>query len=128
MCISSCHDQICPLSIAPFGDAYEKIGTIQRRLAWPLHKDDTLFQSGRPTGLNIYFIFPSQISLLEDVVYFPLNVSNFSSIFLYYLREVFTVSQYHDLKISGFAYQSRSTGSSCSFRCFVIDRFITYLL
>ncbi|KAF8269727.1 hypothetical protein EI94DRAFT_1573166, partial [Lactarius quietus] len=41
----------------PFGDAYEKIGTIQRRLAWPLHKDDTLFQSGRPTGLNIYFIF-----------------------------------------------------------------------
>ncbi|KAI0274343.1 hypothetical protein BGY98DRAFT_920836, partial [Russula aff. rugulosa BPL654] len=34
---------------------YEKIGTIQRRLAWPLHKDDTLFQSGRPTGLNIYF-------------------------------------------------------------------------
>ncbi|KAI0258797.1 hypothetical protein BC834DRAFT_834740 [Gloeopeniophorella convolvens] len=40
---------------APFGDAYEKIGTIQRRLAWPLHKDDTLFQSGRPTGLDIYF-------------------------------------------------------------------------
>ncbi|KAI0058641.1 hypothetical protein BV25DRAFT_1810314, partial [Artomyces pyxidatus] len=40
----------------PFGDAYEKIGTIQRRLAWPLHKDDTLFQSGRPTGLNIYFV------------------------------------------------------------------------
>ncbi|KAN0135339.1 hypothetical protein V8E53_006904, partial [Lactarius tabidus] len=30
--------------------------TIQRRLAWPLHKDDTLFQSGRPTGLNIYFL------------------------------------------------------------------------
>ena len=43
------------MSTAPFGDAYEKIGTIQRRLAWPLHKDDTLFQSGRPTGLNIYF-------------------------------------------------------------------------
>ena len=43
------------LLTAPFGDAYEKIGTIQRRLAWPLHKDDTLFQSGRPTGLNIYF-------------------------------------------------------------------------
>jgi hypothetical protein len=68
--ISSCRDQFCPISIAPFGDAYEKIGTIQRRLAWPLHKDDTLFQSGRPTGLNIYFIFPSQISLLEDVAYF----------------------------------------------------------
>ncbi|PFH51762.1 hypothetical protein AMATHDRAFT_141925, partial [Amanita thiersii Skay4041] len=39
----------------PFGVTYEKIGTIQRRLAWPLHKDDTLFRSGRPTGLNIYF-------------------------------------------------------------------------
>ncbi|KAH9963560.1 hypothetical protein BC827DRAFT_1128734, partial [Russula dissimulans] len=48
-----------PTIIAPFGDAYEKIGTIQRRLAWPLHKDDTLFQSGRPTGLNIYFAFYS---------------------------------------------------------------------
>ncbi|EIM84465.1 uncharacterized protein STEHIDRAFT_61381, partial [Stereum hirsutum FP-91666 SS1] len=41
--------------IVPFGVTYEKIGTIQRRLAWPLHKDDTLLQSGRPTGLNIYF-------------------------------------------------------------------------
>ncbi|EKM83253.1 hypothetical protein AGABI1DRAFT_34820, partial [Agaricus bisporus var. burnettii JB137-S8] len=44
-------------TIVPFGVTYEKIGTIQRRLAWPLHKDDTLFRSGRPTGLNIYFIF-----------------------------------------------------------------------
>ncbi|KAG1797623.1 uncharacterized protein BJ212DRAFT_1289521, partial [Suillus subaureus] len=34
-----------------------KIGTIQRRLAWPLHKDDTLSRSGRPTGLNIYYFF-----------------------------------------------------------------------
>ena len=42
-------------TIVPFGVTYEKIGTIQRRLAWPLHKDDTLSQSGRPTGLNIYF-------------------------------------------------------------------------
>ncbi|KAJ7330361.1 hypothetical protein DFH08DRAFT_709017, partial [Mycena albidolilacea] len=25
--------------------------------AWPLHKDDTLFRSGRPTGLNIYALF-----------------------------------------------------------------------
>ncbi|KAI0706169.1 hypothetical protein BC835DRAFT_1260740 [Cytidiella melzeri] len=40
--------------IVPFGVTYEKIGTIQRRLAWPLHKDDTLSRSGRPTGLNIY--------------------------------------------------------------------------
>ncbi|KAI0694333.1 hypothetical protein BC835DRAFT_1011783 [Cytidiella melzeri] len=41
-------------SNVPFGVTYEKIGTIQRRLAWPLHKDDTLSRSGRPTGLNIY--------------------------------------------------------------------------
>ncbi|KIJ13069.1 hypothetical protein PAXINDRAFT_81762, partial [Paxillus involutus ATCC 200175] len=45
-----------PPLIAPFGVAHDKIGTIQRRLAWPLHKDDTLFRSGRPTGLNIYFL------------------------------------------------------------------------
>ncbi|RPD73338.1 hypothetical protein L226DRAFT_465624, partial [Lentinus tigrinus ALCF2SS1-7] len=43
-------------SNVPFGVTYEKIGTIQRRLAWPLHKDDTLSRSGRPTGLNIYFL------------------------------------------------------------------------
>ncbi|KAI0342802.1 hypothetical protein BDW22DRAFT_1330254 [Trametopsis cervina] len=43
----------------PFGVTYEKIGTIQRRLAWPLHKDDTLSRSGRPTGLNIYALFYS---------------------------------------------------------------------
>ncbi|KAI0812661.1 hypothetical protein BC629DRAFT_1263258, partial [Irpex lacteus] len=41
----------------PFGVTYEKIGTIQRRLAWPLHKDDTLSRSGRPTGLNIYYFY-----------------------------------------------------------------------
>ncbi|KAJ8590103.1 hypothetical protein M405DRAFT_180774, partial [Rhizopogon salebrosus TDB-379] len=45
-------NNICPLR----GDI-RKIGTIQRRLAWPLHKDDTLSRSGRPTGLNIYFAF-----------------------------------------------------------------------
>ena len=44
------------ITSVPFGVTYEKIGTIQRRLAWPLHKDDTLSRSGRPTGLNIYFI------------------------------------------------------------------------
>ena len=38
----------------PLRGVIRKIGTIQRRLAWPLHKDDTLFRSGRPTGLNIY--------------------------------------------------------------------------
>ncbi|KAF8576689.1 hypothetical protein K439DRAFT_1366530, partial [Ramaria rubella] len=42
--------------IVPFGVTYEKIGTIQRRLAWPLHKDDTLLQSGRSSDRNIYFL------------------------------------------------------------------------
>ncbi|KAF8604648.1 hypothetical protein BDV93DRAFT_574255, partial [Ceratobasidium sp. AG-I] len=42
-----------------FGVTYTKIGTIQRRLAWPLHKDDTLVQSGRSTDRNIYFAFYS---------------------------------------------------------------------
>jgi len=41
----------------PLRSDIRKIGTIQRRLAWPLHKDDTLFQSGRPSGLNIYCSF-----------------------------------------------------------------------
>ncbi|KAI8996506.1 hypothetical protein BD414DRAFT_408423 [Trametes punicea] len=45
------------LITVPFGVTYEKIGTIQRRLAWPLHKDDTLSRSGRPTGLKIYLPF-----------------------------------------------------------------------
>jgi hypothetical protein len=41
--------------IVLLGVTYTKIGTIQRRLAWPLHKDDTLVQSGRSTDRNIYF-------------------------------------------------------------------------
>ena len=47
--------------VVPFGVTYEKIGMIQRRLAWPLHKDDTLSRSGRPTGLNIYFSVSASI-------------------------------------------------------------------
>jgi hypothetical protein len=91
--ISSCGDQFCLTSITPFGDAYEKIGTIQRRLAWPLHKDDTLFQSGRPTGLNIYFIFPSQISLLEDVAYFLCMFRTSLPQYLFFIHERrFTIS------------------------------------
>ncbi|KAJ7652261.1 hypothetical protein B0H17DRAFT_958027, partial [Mycena rosella] len=43
--------------LRPLRGVIRKIGTIQRRLAWPLHKDDTLFRSGRPTGLNIYATF-----------------------------------------------------------------------
>jgi hypothetical protein len=43
--------------MCPSGSHTLTIGTIQRRLAWPLHKDDTLSRSGRSTDLNIYFIF-----------------------------------------------------------------------
>ena len=32
---------IRPYNRARFGSTYTKIGTIQRRLAWPLRKDDT---------------------------------------------------------------------------------------
>jgi hypothetical protein len=41
-------------NLVPFGVTYDKIGTIQRRLAWPLHKDDTLVQSGSATADNIF--------------------------------------------------------------------------
>ena len=70
-------------NVAPFGDAYEKIGTIQRRLAWPLHKDDTLFQSGRPTGLNIYRLLepkpPSPLRLARPHRVFVISAHVFRS-------------------------------------------------
>ncbi|KAF8578317.1 hypothetical protein K439DRAFT_1362430, partial [Ramaria rubella] len=47
----------------PFGVTYEKIGTIQRRLAWPLHKDDTLLQSGRSSDRNIYLFILASLTL-----------------------------------------------------------------
>ncbi|KAF8979338.1 hypothetical protein BDQ17DRAFT_1264858 [Cyathus striatus] len=58
---------VLPKTSVPFGVTYEKIGTIQRRLAWPLHKDDTLSRSGRPTGLNIYFLGSSYEIVSRDV-------------------------------------------------------------
>ncbi|KLO10738.1 hypothetical protein SCHPADRAFT_803500, partial [Schizopora paradoxa] len=57
----------------PFGVTYEKIGTIQRRLAWPLHKDDTLFRVECTSVHNIYCpdfgcfdIFASRNNLSRD--------------------------------------------------------------
>ncbi|EJD02467.1 uncharacterized protein FOMMEDRAFT_86808, partial [Fomitiporia mediterranea MF3/22] len=38
---------------------HEKIGTIQRRLAWPLHKDDMLFRVECTLVHNIY-CFPCE--------------------------------------------------------------------
>ncbi|KAF9266042.1 hypothetical protein L218DRAFT_859664 [Marasmius fiardii PR-910] len=40
------------LSLAPL---YFLISQLFDGIAWPLHKDDMLFWSGRPMGLNIYF-------------------------------------------------------------------------
>ncbi|KAF8604775.1 hypothetical protein BDV93DRAFT_439998, partial [Ceratobasidium sp. AG-I] len=57
------------------GVTYTKIGTIQRRLAWPLHKDDTLVQSGRSTDRNIYFTFALYFSALLLPFSFPAHFS-----------------------------------------------------
>ena len=42
---------------ARFGSTYTKIGTIQRRLAWPLHKDDTQIHEA-------FHIFGNPLTLL----------------------------------------------------------------
>ena len=41
----------------PLRSGIQKIGMIHRRLAWPLHSDVMLFQSGRPSGLNNVYCF-----------------------------------------------------------------------
>jgi hypothetical protein len=41
-------------------------GTIQRRLAWPLHKDDTHDQMGCTSVLNFFGTFPSAARLCES--------------------------------------------------------------
>ncbi|KAF9258009.1 hypothetical protein L218DRAFT_878143 [Marasmius fiardii PR-910] len=45
------------LSLLSLPPSYFLISQLFDGIAWPLHKDDTLFQSGRPMGLNIYFFF-----------------------------------------------------------------------
>ena len=72
-------DANATLTFVPFGVTYEKIGTIQRRLAWPLHKDDTLSRSGRSTDLNIYFarggpvnLFNGRCELMGRIMFLPL--------------------------------------------------------
>jgi hypothetical protein len=46
-----------------FGLDTHKIGTIQRRLALPLHKDDTLVQIGWPSGHIIFLDLLASLSL-----------------------------------------------------------------
>jgi len=52
-------------SCACFGSTYTKIGTIQRRLAWPLRKDDTQNREAFHifvTVLYIAFLIKTQIT------------------------------------------------------------------
>ena len=78
-------EEHCPfflrLRCTCFGSTYTKIGTIQRRLAWPLRKDDTqkreAFHIFRPAPAqrsklihqNISFLFPS----LENLIFLSLQ-------------------------------------------------------
>ncbi|KAJ6487685.1 hypothetical protein C8R45DRAFT_827290 [Mycena sanguinolenta] len=47
----------------------------------PLHKDDTLFRSGRPTGLNIYACIFQQESLPEFGIPITIFFFNFLELF-----------------------------------------------
>ena len=52
---------------ASFGSTYTKMGTIQRRLAWPLRKDDTQIRE----AFHIFFYFGNlQLSYLRTVCKF----------------------------------------------------------
>ena len=42
-----------------FGSTYPKIGTIQRRLAWPLHKDDMQIHE----GFHIFMEFRKMVTI-----------------------------------------------------------------
>jgi hypothetical protein len=59
-----------------FGGTYTKIGTIQRRLAWPLRKDDT-------QNREAFHIF-----LFLKINNFPLNYSS-SFVHFKYLLKIF---------------------------------------
>ena len=48
-----------------FGGTYTKIGTIQRRLAWPLRKDDTQIRE----AFHIFY-FPNLKTLFKSVIPF----------------------------------------------------------
>jgi hypothetical protein len=52
---------------------YEKIGTIQRRLAWPLHKDDTLFRVDALRS-TIFIAFLSKTSPVLRFLFFFLTL------------------------------------------------------
>jgi hypothetical protein len=64
----------------PFGVTYDKIGTIQRRLAWPLHKDDTLVQSGSATADNISMLLISIKDLDTKLAKWDIGVHLFQDV------------------------------------------------
>ena len=53
---------------ARFGSTYTKIGTIQRRLAWPLRKDDTQIRE----AFQIFYITFQSITIFKQV---PLRIT-----------------------------------------------------
>ena len=50
---------------------YTKIGTIQRRLAWPLRKDDTQIRE----AFHIFFVFDTYISIFDKFKKNSFNIS-----------------------------------------------------
>ena len=52
-----------------FGSTYTKIGTIQRRLAWPLRKDDT-------QNREAFHIFLSALTFALLIDYHLISISN----------------------------------------------------
>jgi len=62
-----------------FGRTYTKIGTIQRRLAWPLRKDDTQNREAFHIFCNRHYLIYNNhfINFSNIATYFPLNRVSF---------------------------------------------------
>ena len=53
-----------------FGITYTKIGTIQRRLAWPLRKDDTQIREAfQIFGACLPYMHDTYIPICNEVIY-----------------------------------------------------------
>ena len=101
-----------------FGSIYTKFGTIQRRLAWPLRKDDT-------QNREAFHIFLSAL-------YQSLTLSNFFKNFFPNLMKDLGFNNFQSYDISRHVVQGFETGQGQIYRflfiCFTIDSFkLTYL-
>ena len=56
-----------------FGATYTKIGTIQRRLAWPLRKDDTQIREAFHIFFSIICFFPEGSGPIPEVLQYRAN-------------------------------------------------------